>query len=137
VTGRGENAAGAAGENDARRRLEYEGCEILEAHPLIHGHRLDFLVRHPVYGESFVEAKFWKPGDNSGKDTVKKAIADAYDLRECGETRAYILVISHRLRGLHREMLRRARKAGVIAAIYVIELTSYLDDEDDDEDDDE
>jgi hypothetical protein len=122
----GESAAGSVGEEDVRRRLRYRGCKILEVHPLVFGHRLDLLVWDPVHDESLVEVKVWHPENPSGKDTVKKALADAYDLSQCGETRPYLLVLSHRLEGLHLEMLNRAIAAGVIAEVLVPDLTSYL-----------
>lgn len=125
MSGRGENAAGAAGEEDARRRLLYIGCEILEVHPLVHGHILDYRVWHPHYFESLVEAKFWDPAKPTGKDTVKKALADAYDLRQCGERRPYLLIVSHRLGGMLGGMLDRAVLAGVITQVLVPDLVSY------------
>jgi hypothetical protein len=121
----GEQAAGAAGEEAARRQLRYCGCKILKEHPVVHGHTLDLLVWHPEHGDSLVEVKIWHPENPSGKDTVKKAIADAYDLRHCGETRAYLLVISHRLTGLLGDMLDRAVDAGAITAVLVPDLVTY------------
>jgi hypothetical protein len=67
--------------------------------------------------------------------TVKKAIADAYDLAQAGETRPYMLMMSHPMTGLLAQMITRARRAGVINDVQIIGAYSD-DDEDDDEDDD-
>lgn len=56
----------------------------------------------------------------SGKDTVKKAIADAYDLAQLGETRPFMLVLSHPMTGLLGGMITRARRAGVINDVVII-----------------
>jgi hypothetical protein len=84
------------------------------------GHRLDMSALHPVYGDEWlVEVKTWGV-PRSGRDTVKKAIADAYDMRQAGETRPLVLWLSHHLGGMLGEMLRRARLAGVIGEVRVI-----------------
>lgn len=115
--------SGAEGEDVVRALLGYEGWEIEETQPLAMGHRVDFLASHPAYGQALIEVKVWARG--GGTDTVKKAIADAYDLREAGETRPYFLILSHALDGLYGEMLRRARKSGAIARVIVLKLQDY------------
>ena len=116
-------SAGLQGELVAKWSLVRQGWRISGEQVLIHGHRLDLLAIHPATGhEWMVEVKVWGP-DPSGRDTVKKALADAYDLREAGETRPYLLVLSHSLEGLHGEMIARARKAGVLGDVQLIGLT--------------
>jgi len=117
----GEKAHGTEGEQIVERLLRYERWTIIEHQTLAHGHRLDLLAKHPDHGEALFEVKVWADPRKVGTDNVKKAIADAYDLRAAGETRPYILVLSHdTLGGLHREMLRRAIAAGAITEIRVL-----------------
>ena len=74
--------------------------------------------------EWLVEVKVWG-ADPSGKDTVKKAIVDAYDLAQAGEPRPFLLVLSHPLTGLLQQMITRARRAGVINDVLVIGASDY------------
>lgn len=117
----GEKAHGTEGEQIVERLLRYENWTIVERHPLAFGHQLDLLAKHPDHGEALFEVKVWADPRKVGTDNVKKAIADAYDLRAAGETRPYVLVLSHDTLGwLHREMLRRAVASGVITEIRVL-----------------
>lgn len=89
------------------------------------GHRLDFTAVHPDTGEEWlIEVKTWEQ-EKSGRDTVKKALADAYDLAELGELRPFMLVLSHELLGLYGDMITRARRAGAINDVRVIEATEH------------
>lgn len=114
----GSRDNGAEGERVVEALLGYEGWEIAERQALVHGHRLDFRAKHPHRGEALIEVKVW--GAGGGKDTVKKAIADAYDLQQAGETIPYILMLSHELTGLHGVMLSRAVRAGAIAEVRIL-----------------
>lgn len=115
MTARGN---GQEGERIVEGLLRYEGWDILERQVLVHGHLLDFRAKHSQRGEALIEVKVW--GAGGGKDTVKKAIGDAYDLREAGETTPYVLVLSHELLGLHGAMLSRAIRAGVISEVRIL-----------------
>jgi hypothetical protein len=111
--------SGVEGEAIVAGLLRYEGWEILDRQVLAAGgHVVDFLAKHPAGPEALVEVKVW--AKRGGTDTVKKAIADAYDLREAGEARPYVLVLSHEMTGLLADMLRRAVAAGVIARVRVL-----------------
>ena len=118
----GERAHGEEGERIVERLLSYGGWDVIERHPLSHGHHLDLLAKHPDHDETLFEVKVWADPTRVGTDNVKKAIADAYDLRAAGETRPYILVLSHDLSGLHRMMLDRAMAVGVITDVLVLAL---------------
>jgi hypothetical protein len=123
-------AAGIEGETVANWMLPREGFRVIDRQVDVDGHRLDFAAIHVATGiEWLVEVKTWGV-EPSGKDTVKKAIADAYDLRQCGESRPIMLVLSHYVGGLLGRMLRRAIQAGAINEIRVIGSTNpYLDDD--------
>jgi len=112
---------GRLGEQAAERVFAYEGWTITDRQYEILGHRVDFLAVAPDGTETLVEVKVWE-GAASGRDTVLKAIAHAYDLRTAGENRPYLLVLSHDLRGLYHEMLRRAVDAGAISEVRVLTL---------------
>lgn len=109
---------GKIGEAIVEGLLVYEGWEIIDRQTLVHGHKMDLRAKHPKYGEAIFEVKVW--GAGGGQDTAKKAIADAYDLQRAGETTPYILVLSHQLSGLLRNMLVRALEAGAIHQVRVI-----------------
>ena len=111
---------GDEGELLAEGLLVYAGWEVVERHPRVLGHLLDRRVKHSVYGEALVEVKVW--GTDSGKDTVKKAIADAYDLQRQGCDAPYILILSHDLTGLNHDMLERAMASGAIWQVLVLAL---------------
>ncbi|MEP7114438.1 MAG: hypothetical protein ABI862_14325 [Ilumatobacteraceae bacterium] len=115
--------SGNAGEVIVAGMLGYEGWQIVESQIETFGHAVDFLAKDPAGDEVLVEVKVWARG--GGKDTVKKAIADAYDLREAGETRPYVLVLSHELIGLYADMLRRAIIAGVIARVRILGFKEF------------
>lgn len=117
----GEHAHGEEGERIVERLLSYSGWTLIERHPMVHGHTLDLLAKHPDHEETLFEVKVWTSA-RSGKDNVKKAIADADDLRRAGETRPYVLVLSHELAGLHQMMLSRAMAAGVITEVLILTL---------------
>lgn len=118
----GERAHGDEGERIVERLLRYGGWDIIERHPPAHGHTLDLLAKHPEEEETLFEVKVWANPNRVGTDNVKKAIADAYDLRAAGETRPYVLVLSHELAGLHMAMLYRAIRAGAITDVWVLGL---------------
>lgn len=120
MTGSRDN--GAEGERIVEGLLGYEGWEIVERQAIVRGHRLDFRAKHPQRGEALIEVKVWAAG--GGKDTVKKAIADAYDLKEAGETLPYILMLSHEMSGLHGAMLSRAVRAGAITEVRILGFLS-------------
>lgn len=117
----GEKAHGTHGEEIVATLLGYEGWAVIDVHPVAHGHTLDLLVKRTDRPETLVEVKVWRDPHQVGTDNVKKAIADAWDLRAAGETRPYMLVLSHDDIGpLHREMLRRAIEGGAISEVRVL-----------------
>lgn len=118
----GEKAHGNEGERIVKGLLEYGGWTIIEQQPMAYGHRLDMLGKHPDHEETLFEVKVWANPKNVGTDNVKKAIGDAYDLKIAGETRPYVLVLSHELAGLHQVMLNRAINAGAISDVWVVAL---------------
>lgn len=121
------NDAGLDGEVVAQWSLERRGWQITGRQVTTDsGHCADFTAVHPETGEEewLVEVKVWGPG-RSGKDTVKKAIADAYDLAQAGERRPFLLVLSHPLTGLYGQMITRARRAGVINDVLVIGASQH------------
>jgi hypothetical protein len=119
-------AAGVQGEQTVEWVLVREGWKITDRQVKVAGgHVADFVGIHPTYvDEWLIEVKVWGPGP-SGKDTVKKAIADAYDLQQLGEPRPLLLIMSHRLDGLHGDMLRRAVRAGAINEVRVLGSTEH------------
>lgn len=120
--------SGIAGEDIAKQALTREGWDIVADQVDIDGHLIDFIGIHPVTNEEWlIEVKSWGP--SSGRDTVKKAIADAYDFQQLGQSRPYMLVLSHFLPGLLGDMLRRARKAGAIHDIRVLGSRSEYDED--------
>lgn len=111
----------------ARWSLERRGWRITGTQvPTDSGHRLDFTAIHPETSDEewLVEVKVWG-AEPSGRDTVKKAIADAYDLAQAGEQRPFLLVLSHPLEGLYGQMITRARRAGVINDVQVVGAADY------------
>jgi hypothetical protein len=118
VSGKG----GPLGEQVALAVLELWGWTVIEQQVDIAGHRLDATVTHDRHGDHLVEVKTWLTV--SGRDTVKKALADAWDLwalRQCGHCiPPYMLVVSEPMTGLHAEMLKRAQDAGAIAHVVII-----------------
>lgn len=121
----GERDHGTEGERIVERLLGYEGWTIIERQPMAGGHRLDLLGKHPDREETLFEVKVWADPTKVGTDNVKKAIADAYDLRALGETRPYVLVLSHDLGNLYGDMLRRAVVQGAIAEVRVLALIPF------------
>jgi hypothetical protein len=114
--------AGVKGEEIAEWALVRRGWKITGRQvPLAGGHRADLTAVHPETSDEewAVEIKVWG-AEPSGRDTVKKAIADAYDLAQAGETRPYMLVLSHPMAGLLAQMITRARRAGVINDVQII-----------------
>lgn len=113
--------AGVKGEAVAEWVLEHHGWKIVGRQIGVGGgHVLDFVAVHPTLDtEWLVEIKTWG-WEPSGKDTIKKAIADAYDLQQLGESRPLLLVMSHKLSGLLGDMLSRAVRAGAINQVLVI-----------------
>jgi hypothetical protein len=122
--------AGVNGERAVEWVLEREGWRITGRQVRQNGgHVLDFTGIHPALGDEWlIEVKTWG-AEPSGRDTVKKAIADAYDMREMGERRGVLLVMSHRLDGLLGNMLRRAVKAGAINEVRVVGSVEHYGDE--------
>lgn len=119
----GEVAHGAIGEQIAEYLLIYEGWTILEKHPKgAGGHRLDRLARAPDGSEWLIEVKVWRDPGAVGTDNLKKALADAYDLKAAGETRPVMLVLSHELNGLLGRMIHRALEAGVLSDVRIVGL---------------
>jgi hypothetical protein len=120
--------AGTRGEEVAEWVLVREGWKITARQIVAAGgHRCDFAALHPDTGEEWlVEVKVWGP-EPSGHDTVKKAIADAYDLAQAGEARPFMLIVSHRLTGLLGGMVTRARRAGVLNDVRLIKATDHGD----------
>jgi Restriction endonuclease len=119
--------AGVKGEQVAEWCLERRGWKVTGRQVAAGGgHRCDFSATQPQVGDEewLVEVKVWG-AEPSGRDTVKKAIADAYDLAQAGESRPFLLVLSHRLTGLLGEMITRARRAGVINDVLVIGASDY------------
>jgi hypothetical protein len=114
-------ASGDEGEQIAEFVMKREGWQIIDHQvKAAGGHRLDMLALHPVFADEWlIEVKTWSAA-RSGRDTVKKAIADAYDMREAGEPRPLMLWLSHHLDGLLGEMLRRARRAGVFGEVRIL-----------------
>jgi hypothetical protein len=88
-------AAGAQGEQAVHWVLVREGWTITDRQvKAAGGHVLDLLGIHPAYGDEWlIEVKVWGP-EPSGRDTIKKAIADAYDLQQLGEPRPLLLVFA-------------------------------------------
>ena len=122
--------SGASGEAEAKSLLDREHVwKWSPTRPIgAGGHRMDLGAIHIPTGEEWlIEVKTWNT--ISGRDTVKKAIADAYDMRQAGETRIIMLVISEHLGGILGDMLRRARKAGAINEIRITGSWSNYDDE--------
>lgn len=118
------NDSGARGEITAADVFERAGWKLLVRHPQAYGHTLDWLAADPDGVECLVEVKSWG-SEPTGKDSVKKALADARDLKLAGETRPYVLVLTHVLGGLHGEMLRRARDAGDVDRVLVVLLEDH------------
>jgi hypothetical protein len=112
-------SSGAAGEATTAQLLAYEGW-TLERQVTIGDHRVDMVGTHADHPETIFEVKVWADPTRVGTDTVKKAIADAYDLQAAGEERPYVLVLSHHLSQTYRNMLARALKAGAISEIRVL-----------------
>jgi hypothetical protein len=117
-------SSGTAGENTVAQLLAYEGWTI-ERQVIVGDHRIDMVGVHPEHPETLFEVKVWADPTRVGTDTVKKAIADAYDLREAGEERPYVLVLSHHLSQTYRNMLARALKAGAISEVRIIGFTDF------------
>jgi hypothetical protein len=123
------HSSGSRGEAEAKSLLSRERVwKFSDTRPIgAGGHRLDLGAIHlPTGLEWLIEVKTWDTV--SGRDTVKKAIADAYDMREAGEQRLIMLVISEHLGGLLGDMLRRARRAGAINDIRITGTWSNYDD---------
>lgn len=114
--------AGATGETVAIWALERRGWKITGRQvPAAGGHRCDISLVHMATSDEewLAEVKVWGAAP-SGRDTVKKAIADAYDLAQAGETRPFMLVLSHPMTGVLGQMITRARRAGVINDVQII-----------------
>jgi hypothetical protein len=116
--------SGTEGERAAERLLIYAGWEIIEYHPLVHGHKLDRRVKHQKHGEALVEVKVWET--RSGRDTVYKAVAVAYDLQRQGEQTPIILILSEELLGIYGDTVRGALAAGAFDRILVMNLKELL-----------
>lgn len=110
--------SGRQGESTVLGLLRYEAWGDIEAQVEIGGHILDFRAKHADVGEALHEVKAWEAG--GGKDTVKKALWDAVDLKLQGITTPYILWLSHDLMGNYRDQIRRAMAAGFVHQARVI-----------------
>lgn len=130
----GSGEAGIKGEEMAEWSLERRGWKITGRQVPVGCHRCDFTAVHLETGDEewLVEVKVWG-AKRTGRDTVKKAIADAYDLAQLGETRPFLLVLSHPLTGGLGQMITRARRAGVINDVLIIGASDYLVHNDEDE----
>jgi len=115
--------SGKAGEQAAEALLIYQGWEIIGPDLPVHGHKIDRLAKHPVHGEALFEIKVW--ATKSGRDSAKKAIADAWDLQACGEERPYILILSHELTGILADMLDRALAAGALHDVWILAFSPW------------
>lgn len=109
---------GTEGERVVEGLLHFDGWVIMKRQPTMYGHRLDFRAIHADLGEMLIEVKVW--GAGGGKDTVKKAIADAYDLKAAGCTIPYMLILSEQLYGLNAAMIQRALDSRVIHEVRII-----------------
>ncbi len=112
------SGSGKQGESTVLGLLRYGGWENIEHQVLVGGHVLDFRAKHPIHGEALFEVKVWEKG--GGKDTVKKALWDAVDLKLQGIDTPYILFLSHDLMGNYRDQILRAEKAGFVHEARVI-----------------
>lgn len=114
---------GKAGEATAEALLTYEGWEIIDRQVPVHGHIVDLLAKHPMHGEALFEVKVW--ATKSGRDNAKKAIGVAWDLLACGESKPYVLILSHHLTGILNEMLDRALLGGAIHEVRILGFSPY------------
>lgn len=103
---------GNVGHATAATLLGYQGWALEWEYRHPEGHRIDLRGTHALHPETLFEVKAW--GAGGGTDTVRKAIAVAYDLLELGETRPYVLVLSHPIGGLYGRMIGRAEVAGAL-----------------------
>ena len=117
------HSSGSAGEETSAQLLEYDGWK-LERQVHIGAVTVDFRGTHPLHPESLFEVKVWAD-PKSGRDTVKKALADAYYLQAVGEERPYVLILSHQLTQGYRDMITAAIKAGAIAAVRILGFTEF------------
>jgi hypothetical protein len=115
--------SGDLGEALAIAMLEQRGWKLIERQVRIHGHRIDALMLDPNGTEVLVQVKSWQ-GD-TGRDTAKKDIADAWHLRYCGEQRPIVLVLTEPLRGVLRRMVVDAIDAGFYTGIIVHSITEF------------
>lgn len=118
MTASSSSGSGRQGEQTVLGILRYEGWQDIRRQVPIGGHTLDFVATHTVHGEALFEVKVWEKG--GGKDTVKKALWDAVDLKLQAITTPYILFLSHDLMGNYQEQILRAVKAGFVHEARVI-----------------
>lgn len=104
---------GNVGHATAAALLGYAGWDLEWEYRHPEGHRIDLRGTHPAEPESLFEVKAW--GARGGTDTVRKAIAVAWDLHALGETRPYVLVLSQPIGGLYGRMIGRAIEAGAMS----------------------
>jgi hypothetical protein len=110
--------SGQRGEDAVLAHMTYEGWGDIERQYHIGGHVLDFKAKHSVIGEGLHEVKAWEKG--GGKDTVKKALWDAVDLKLQGIVLPYTLWLSEELFGNYRDQILRAKAAGFLFDARVI-----------------
>jgi hypothetical protein len=115
------NESGRRGDATVTDVLDRHGWKLLDSQVEAFGVHVDRLMADPEGVDSLVEIKSWGY-EPSGKDTIKKAIADAYYLQGRGETRPYVLVLTHAPTGLHLEMVHQAVRDGAIAQAFIVEL---------------
>jgi hypothetical protein len=116
-------SSGKAGEDVTVQLLEYEGW-TLQRQVHIGAVTVDLVGTHPLYPETLFEVKVWTD-PKSGRDTVKKALADAYYLQATDEERPYVLVLSHQLTQGYRDMISAALKAGAISEVRIIGFIEF------------
>jgi hypothetical protein len=114
--------SGDLGEVAAIAMLEQRGWKLIERQAKVLGLRIDALMFDPDANEVLVQVKAWQPG-NSGRDTVKKDIHDAWQLRRRGEQRAIVLVLTEPMRGILRESLLDALAEGFYTRVLIINVT--------------
>ncbi len=114
---------GKAGEAAAKNLLIYKGWEIIDTQVPAHGHVIDILAKHPAHGEALFEVKVW--ATKSGRDSAKKAIADAWDLLACGESRPYIVILSEELTGILADMIDRGLAGGALHDVWILDFVRW------------
>jgi hypothetical protein len=116
------NDGGKRGDATVSDVMSRNGWKLLDQQIETFGLHIDWLMTDPDGTDCLVEIKSWGSGP-SGKDTIKKALADAYYLNSRGDDRPYVLVLTHEPQPTYREMVRQAILDGAIARAIVVTLT--------------